>query len=231
MTQLYSIPGFVKRIGNAIEPLFGDDNFARGVGISVGFYYLVLGFFATYIWTRIYFVRQLKNTDEAIRQQLKEKEIELESTRKDIELAKEDNALKTEDIDAILRTYAQPIKDYTKELVSDPQKGKWGGKAENNGRKVSATVRQSTTEEDWFNISVEVVSTDNLRPLTGKVFFHLHPTMPIHEMESEAKDNKAQLNIFAWGAFTIGIECDDKRTQLEIDLSELADAPLVFKSR
>jgi hypothetical protein len=39
------------------------------------------------------------------------------------------------------------------------------------------------------------------------------------------------LKLTAWGAFTVGVLADEGRTKLELDLSELEDAPEDFRSR
>ncbi|MFC5411876.1 YEATS-associated helix-containing protein [Larkinella bovis] len=116
----------------------------------------------------------------------------------------------------------------------DPQKGRWGGKHTVNFRQLQATVTAIDDDEDWFNVRMEVISTDpQHHPLTGNVIFHLHDTFVPDRQSVPVVNNRAVLEKTAWGAFTIGAETDDG-TQLELDLSDPTDAPdvpAVFRAR
>ncbi|HNP78944.1 MAG TPA: hypothetical protein PKM91_17025 [Cyclobacteriaceae bacterium] len=114
---------------------------------------------------------------------------------------------------------------------NDPQKGKWGGKSENNSRKLIATVTPDLGNREWFNIELKVMSTDFKKPLTGKVQFHLHNTFINSTPFIYVKDGVASLKVKAYGAFTVGAEADRGNTQLELDLSELPNAPRQFVER
>jgi cellulose biosynthesis protein BcsQ len=110
----------------------------------------------------------------------------------------------------------------------DPQKGQWGGLTQRNGRTLTATVRQLS--RDWFEIELEVVGTP-LRPLSGTVDMHLHPTCVPPVQTVEARDGRARLLIRAWGAFTVGVSADAGATLLELDLAQVPDAPALFRER
>src|SRR5262249_22229950 len=61
----------------------------------------------------------------------------------------------------------------------DPQKGRWGGRPQSNHRRLTAKVTRDTEDEDWFEIVLEVRSTDPAKhELKGEVRFHLHDTFP-----------------------------------------------------
>ena len=113
----------------------------------------------------------------------------------------------------------------------DPQKSKWGGKSENNNRKLFATVTPDPIYKEIFDIKLKVVSTDMSKPLKGSVTFHLHDSFANTNPLIFVKDGQATLELKAWGAFTVGVEADNGATRLELDLAELSDAPEVFKSR
>jgi cellulose biosynthesis protein BcsQ len=110
----------------------------------------------------------------------------------------------------------------------DPQKGMWGGKQSQNGRKLSAEV--NPVSNDWFEIALEVSGTTKA-PLKGEVEFHLHPTFspPIRRVQVE--DGKAKLKLFGWGAFTVGALIDEGSTKLELNLAKVPDAPQIFRDR
>ena len=159
-------------------------------------------------------------------QKVQQTEELLETNNKNIEL-------KDEEIDALSQTF-QNISKSERGLVennNDTQKGKWGGSPESNGRKVTATVRPTTYNKELFVISLQVVSTDPNKPLKDKVIFHLHDTFVHPDRSIDVNNGLASLQVVAWGSFTVGIECDNGQTKLEIDLAELPDAPQFFKER
>lgn len=95
---------------------------------------------------------------------------------------------------------------------------------------MTACVQKAFGGDDWFAVDLRVESTDADRPLTGQVVFHLHPTLYPNTQTVIAVDNVAKLGVFAYGAFTVGVEADEGATQLELDLSELSDAPERFRA-
>ncbi|MFO0817728.1 MAG: pYEATS domain-containing protein [Pirellulales bacterium] len=110
----------------------------------------------------------------------------------------------------------------------DPQKGCWGGLPERAGRRLSAEVW--ATSANWFAVNLRVESIDN-NPLTGDVIFHLHPTFSPDTRRVETDKGAASLRLHCTGAFTVGVETDGGQVRLELDLSELSDAPVVFRDR
>jgi hypothetical protein len=108
----------------------------------------------------------------------------------------------------------------------DPQRGRWGGRNQRDGRKLSATVR--AVSRSWYAINLTVTSTTR-EPLTGKVKFHLHSTFDPNVETVPVVDGQATLTLHAYGAFTVGAETDGGRTRLELDLSTLSQAPKAFR--
>jgi hypothetical protein len=114
---------------------------------------------------------------------------------------------------------------------NDPHKGAFGGSPTSNGRKLSAKVTK-TSDKDLFDILLTVESTDSTRPLVGSVKFYLHPSFAREIIDRPVEANgTATLPLVAWGAFTVGVRADDGRTELELDLASLEDAPERFRSR
>jgi hypothetical protein len=117
----------------------------------------------------------------------------------------------------------------------DPQKGRFGGKSENNGRALRAKVKKSPFIPDFFDVSIWVESTEPEKPLNNDVILYLHDsfrpsvyTIPVNEF----KDGKAlDDEILAWGAFTVGAVVDNGETLLELDLAEQPEFPDIFRSR
>jgi hypothetical protein len=115
----------------------------------------------------------------------------------------------------------------------DPNKGHFGGKAEADGRSVSAVVVPLPNNSELFQIFLTVSSTDRARPLAedDEVTFYLHPTFARPVMKVKVTQGKATLERIACGAFTVGVTIASSHTQLELDLAELPNAPEPFKSR
>ncbi|MBO9565257.1 MAG: hypothetical protein J7621_20950 [Niastella sp.] len=115
----------------------------------------------------------------------------------------------------------------------DPQKGKWGKLPYRNDRSMTATVMPSGTfkaGKPLFKVHINVRSVNPMNPLTGSVQFHLHPTFAFPDPSIYVLNGEANLELMAWGAFTIGAEADRGMTQLELNLAELPEAPLLFRS-
>ncbi|WP_038164472.1 pYEATS domain-containing protein [Verrucomicrobium sp. BvORR106] len=124
-----------------------------------------------------------------------------------------------------LKLASQPIDP------DDPQRGRWGGRAMANGRRLTATV--SAISKYWFEIKL-VVSSTNKDPLKGRVNFHLHPSFEPDKEVVEVDDAKGEVYrveavLHAYGAFTVGVEADNGETQLELNLAKLPDAPKLFR--
>jgi hypothetical protein len=113
----------------------------------------------------------------------------------------------------------------------DNQNGQWGKLPENNSRKITTSVVPLPGNKALFKIIARVISTDINKPIRNKVIFHLQQDFPNKDPEIYVINGEAKLELIAWGAFTIGAEADEKATKLELDLSQLPDAPLLFAVR
>ena len=117
-----------------------------------------------------------------------------------------------------------------RENPNDPQKGRFGGKSEAGGRRLQAWVTEDPEYADWFEIKLEVRSTDR-RPLRGKVDLWVHDTFPQEHYFTFVRNGVARFSFAAYGAFTVGATCDRGKTALELDLAGLKRAPLRFRQR
>jgi MinD-like ATPase involved in chromosome partitioning or flagellar assembly len=113
--------------------------------------------------------------------------------------------------------------------ADDPQKGQWGGRAQVWGRELVAAV--TAPSPSWFRVDLEVRPNAGAAPIDGEVTFHLHPTFVPSARTVTVVDGVARTTVHAWGAFTVGAECDGCRTQLELDLATLVDTPAAFRER
>ena len=115
--------------------------------------------------------------------------------------------------------------------ADDPWKGKFGQPCANK-RCLEAAVRAVPGSADLFDVHLQVRSVDDKKPLTGVVQFFLHPTFNNSEpVVSVGPNGRAELQLRAWGAFTVGALADNGETSLELDLAELSSAPIEFRSR
>jgi len=108
----------------------------------------------------------------------------------------------------------------------DPQKGKWGGKPEVNGRKMSAAFGDKDKDTNEYAVTVTVASTDPVnKPLTGVVIFYLPADINNGVQSVPVANGEATLKFSTSRAFAIGAECDCCETKLELDLRDVADVP------
>ncbi|MDP9079742.1 MAG: hypothetical protein M3O71_20120 [Bacteroidota bacterium] len=129
-----------------------------------------------------------------------------------------------DEVDAVERLVKEPQKNYP----DDPQKGKWGGFPDNNGRHLRAEVIPGALP-NYYKVKLTVTG-DPDNPIKGLVKFHLHDTFNDPDPVIAIKNNMAELKLnWVYGAFTVGAEADNGQTRLELDLSELESAPKKFR--
>jgi hypothetical protein len=122
-----------------------------------------------------------------------------------------------------------PILDY-----EDPQKGRWGGAAELDGRKLEAVYRESEGDTFWLDL---VVSATDGSQLQGPVFFHLHDSYPRSVIRiTRIRDDKWAMleRVSATGVYTAGAQvkrADGQWMGLELDLKFLRGPPAKFRRR
>lgn len=173
-------------------------------------YFFIGGFLFSYLFTRLNLIEAFSETEKRIRN--------AQSTA--LNAAAEKDFM----LDQLSRTLASQPKQEANlpSLEGDQNKGKFGGDRESNGRVISAKI--TPLGPDNTNCKVDMVVTGTpLKPLHGKVTFHLHETFkPKDQIEVIAVDNLASFTVFAYGAFTIGAVADDGQTRLELDLADPA---------
>ena len=112
----------------------------------------------------------------------------------------------------------------------DPNKNQFGGKAEANGRRLSATIEPVAGKKSpRCRVKITISSTDPSRPLIGKANLYLHPTFGRWSTyDVEAKGGVVEDDFVSYGAFTIGAEVDDGQTRLELDLMNVPGGTEAF---
>jgi hypothetical protein len=113
----------------------------------------------------------------------------------------------------------------------DPEKGQWGGQAIVNGRRLRVVKTGGSRKKGLIYFDLVVDSLRAFPELTGDVVFHLHPTFDDPVVVEPAVDGRARLETEAYGAFTVGVSCDNGATKLELDLAQVKTLPEWFRRR
>lgn len=115
-------------------------------------------------------------------------------------------------------------------VPDDPWKRAFNGSPRQRNRILEAEVRSVAGSSTLFDIRLSVRSEfPETDPLRGTVQFFLHPTFARDKpVVTVNQHGVAELNLRAYGAFTVGALADDGRTTLELDLAELPGIPAVF---
>jgi hypothetical protein len=112
----------------------------------------------------------------------------------------------------------------------DPHKGKFGGQAQRNGRRLFVRARKEVKKNTYMAFDLVVAATKGEQPITGEVRFQLHPTFAANDYTERVRNGKAVSRIGAsYGAFTVGVTILNEGTKLELDLSELNVFPKWFR--
>lgn len=118
---------------------------------------------------------------------------------------------------------------------NDPQKGRFGGRSENNFRSLKAEVKKSYLPA-FYDVTIWVESTDpQNHPLDTSIVFYIHDSFSpsVYAINPEEfTDGKAvDDEILSFGAFTVGAIADNGKTLLEMDLAEDQRFPKQFRER
>ena len=202
----------------------GEPQFA----LSLILFYLIIGFLFSYLWTRLYLPGAFRKAERDL-------EEKLQSLNKRVEQAdlrsKEAQATSLGtgkgDTEEVKKKLLQVTDGIAPDDPNDPWKGQFGGTSVNNDREIRAEVKPIPGRSGLYAIRLIVRSLHpDTNPLKGAVQFFLHPTFndpkPVVPV---GPTGVSELNVKAWGAFTVGALADDGKTKLELDLSELESAP------
>lgn len=111
----------------------------------------------------------------------------------------------------------------------DPQRGRFGGLASRDDLRLDARVEEDAEDRSWHHVYLEVRPSTPGRKLDGHVTFFVHPTFERERYRVPVRGGVAAIQLYAYGAFTVGALADSGRTPLELDLSTLRAAPRKFR--
>lgn len=118
--------------------------------------------------------------------------------------------------------------------ADDPWRGQFGGSAIQGGLRLSATATQTAADPHYYDVLLKIEATDVVRGGTvvgssARVF--LHPTFGTEPRTVYFNtDGVAQLQLLAYGAFTVGVLVEDG-TKLELNLATIEGVDPGFLSR
>ena len=257
LVNLKQIPGYLLSLGQFVSEASGSRGQSLDVfAMSVAVYFSVFGLYVGYNYMRLVLSQKYKLADDNIlRRELEKTKEEKQNLQTVIEEKKgEANTILQEVNNQLLSIedekvnptlfksapYMSSLQRKAEEKLvkglqnnpNDPQKGQWGQKAENNFRRLTASVTEITKES--YRIMLEIMSTDpNNHPLNNEetVLFALHQTFGQPPFRYRRVENgRIQLTLFSSGSFTVGVLMDRGETELELDLAELPGVSEYFKT-
>ena len=125
------------------------------------------------------------------------------------------------------RNLVQEAKDV--EYPDDPWRGKFGGAASDGTASLSASVTALESDPSLFRLVLTVAGPPSYSGQSAT--FYLHPTFGSEPQRvAFGADGKAVLELFAYGAFTVGVLLENGN-KLELNLATQPDAPELFRQR
>ncbi len=232
LTQVRQIGDKLYSVAGGVAWSLSDTRGNRSFALALILFYLVAGFLFSYLWTRLYLPGAFWKADRDLEDQILSLKTKVEEAD-----------LRSRDAEATsLGTGKAEPEEVTKKLLSeeitpgnpdDPWNERFGGSSINNDRELQAEVKPVPGSSGLYAIRLTVRSLHpESNPLKGAVQFFLHPTFRNDKpVVTVGPNGIAELNLKAWGAFTVGALADDGKTKLELDLSQLESAPAEFRNR
>lgn len=210
--------------------------------------YSALGFLSSYLLMRRYFISEMV-------QGRKEAYLKAEREREELQVAAGDRRVQEVSVTAgtvaaiteasqsvatkaaaiaspDAKKEAQAVATETNkgaDFPDDPWRGQFGGTPTVNGVTLSATISPLESSATNFRVIIQI---DAPASFSGQsAILYLHPTFgPDPRRIAFGPGGKAMLEVFAYGAFTVGaiLENGDK---LELNLATAVDAPEAFRLR
>jgi hypothetical protein len=233
LIQVRAIVEKLYGVAGGIASALSDTRPNRSFALALIVFYSVSGFLLVYLWTRLYLpgaFRRADALDDKI-QSLETKLVQVDQRSRDAQATSLGTGKgESEDVvKKLLGTTENPAPTNS----DDPWKGLFGGASTNNDRQMQAEVNPISGSSGLYAIRLTVKSSHpETNPLKGAVQFFLHPTFrDAKPVITVGQNGIAELNLKAWGAFTVGAIADDGQTKLEVDLSQIETAPEEFRSR
>ncbi len=230
LVELRRIPDRIGHLASLIASsttAFSETS-VHGVALAIILYFGICGFLFGYLITRIYLQGALARADLAV---MKDSQLndhaeaigwwnQLKAVQNT--LATSAHVLDPQFISTVLGGSDESAQAVKTIWDSDPHKGKFGGKPEAGGRRLSAVLQPIAPGSPGCVVHFKVASSDPKKPLEGVVRFYLHPTFNPKIIDVPVTTSgHAVYDIVSMGAFTVGAEADNGETKLELDLAHV----------
>lgn len=127
-----------------------------------------------------------------------------------------------------LRASEPPALNRPITVRNDSQYGRWGGKSERDGFKLSADFGKSA--KNFAEVILRVAQSDAASASqVDWIQFYLDKTFDPEMVPVLMKDGVAELTLLAHGGFTVGVWIGSTQTELELDLSKVKGAPTIIR--
>lgn len=113
---------------------------------------------------------------------------------------------------------------------ADPNKGRFGGKPVVDGWSLALARHREDERNGWMELTLTVTAPDGGPGPTPRVRMHLHPTFPEKVVPVPLTRGRGNVTLLCFGAFTVGVDIDDGRVRLELDLAEEKSLPAWFRA-
>ena len=229
LVQIRPIGDKLFAVAGGVASALREPGTNRSFALALILFYAVAGFLLGYLWTRLYLPGAFRDADQELAEM---KSIVAEADLRSRDAQATSLGTGKGGADTVVEKLLAAGELATPGNPDDPWKGVFGGKSINNDRELSAEVEPIGSSSSLYSIRIIVRSLHpETHPLKGAVQFFLHPTFRNDKpVVTVGPNGVAELNLKAWGAFTVGSLADDGDTRLELDLSELI-APEEFRRR
>jgi len=212
-------------------------------------FFTICGFFAVYLWSRIYFYEILIRLDKVIGDILKN---EVKSEVKNQVKTQVDDKFAAQEKAALLKLWQERDSEFKKQktriqnaettnateeikrvlataqpapvtILDDCQQNRWGGNAVAGGYEVKAAIIQKPDEPDYYDVTLTVEPVaGSADTINGDVYFFMHDSYyPNIIVRVPSVNNKVEYSFSSYEAFTVGVALNEGKTKLEINLNTL----------
>jgi len=108
--------------------------------------------------------------------------------------------------------------------ADDPHKGRFGGNSSARGFTLAAKFAAGE-DAKLVPITLSVSAEGEFESYEEIVEFFLHPTFRPDRLRAAFEGRKAEVQIVAWGGFTVGVWLPQRGIELELDLAKVPGAP------
>lgn len=247
LIELKELVGILRAIGHAVEGSFaGALTGTIVITQAVLVVFVVLGFYVSFLWTRIYYGPMQTLTDNELIRRLRNQVVTLKSVATQLamgEIATPDIASESKAVRAASGDSQDPsnwsaavlekikrFRESEKNWDSNPTEDIFGNPPrEANGRKLEAEIKVDLGSTLVIDLIVRRISARD-KPLVGPVAFLLHPTFTSSVLYAQGNGKSAREKISSSGWFTVIAIMDEGNTILSYDLKKLPKAPRWFKA-